>query len=96
MKTGLKETGLRETLLKPLEQFLQSEAKGGFILFACAVLAIIVANSPLASSYFGLKELPIALNVGDWQLEKSLASWVKDFIFLLTCRSRNQTRNRSG
>jgi Na+:H+ antiporter, NhaA family len=80
-------TGLKETLLKPLEQFLQSEAKGGFILFGCAVLAIIVANSPLASGYFGLKELPIALNVGDWQLEKSLASWVKDllmaFFFLL-------------
>lgn len=80
-------TGLKETLLKPLEQFLQSEAKGGFILFACAVLAIIVANSPLASGYFGLKEVPIALNVGDWQLEKSLASWVKDllmaFFFLL-------------
>ena len=80
-------TGFKATLLKPLEQFLQSEAKGGFILFGCAVLAIIVANSPLANSYFGLKEVPLALTVGDWQLEKSLASWVKDllmaFFFLL-------------
>jgi Na+:H+ antiporter, NhaA family len=76
-----------KTLLKPLEQFLQSEAKGGFILFACAVIAIIVANSPLAAGYFALREVPISLNVGEWQLGKPLASWVKDllmaFFFLL-------------
>jgi Na+:H+ antiporter, NhaA family len=76
-----------KTLLKPLEQFLQSEAKGGFILFACAVIAIIVANSPLAAGYFALREVPISLNVGEWQLAKPLASWVKDllmaFFFLL-------------
>ncbi len=76
-----------KTLLKPLEQFLQSEAKGGLILFACAVIAIIIANSPLAGSYFALKEVPIALNVGDWELGKTLSSWVKDllmaFFFLL-------------
>jgi Na+:H+ antiporter, NhaA family len=73
--------------LKPLEQFLRSEAKAGFVLFACAVIAIIVANSPLASGYFALKEVPIALNVGDWELSKTLTSWVKDllmaFFFLL-------------
>jgi Na+:H+ antiporter, NhaA family len=76
-----------KTLLKPLEQFLQSEAKGGFILFACAVIAIIIANSPLAGGYFALREVPISLNVGEWQLDKTLASWVKDlimaFFFLL-------------
>jgi Na+:H+ antiporter, NhaA family len=76
-----------KTLLKPLEQFLQSEAKGGFILFACAVVAIVIANSPLAGGYFALREVPISLNVGDWQLDKTFASWVKDllmaFFFLL-------------
>jgi Na+:H+ antiporter, NhaA family len=67
-------------ILKPLEQFLQSEAKGGFILFAAAVVAIIVANSPLASGYFAFKDVPISLNVADWELSKTLASWVKDFL----------------
>jgi Na+:H+ antiporter, NhaA family len=74
-------------MLKPLEQFLQSEAKGGFILFGAAVLAIIVANSPLAGGYFAFKDTPISLNVADWELSKSLTSWVKDllmaFFFLL-------------
>jgi Na+:H+ antiporter, NhaA family len=74
-------------LLKPLERFLQSEAKGGFILFAAAVIAIIVANSPFGASYFALKQVPISLNVGDWAISKDLTSWVKDllmaFFFLL-------------
>lgn len=37
-----------------LRDFLRSEAAGGVILMAVAVLAMIVANSPLADSYFQL------------------------------------------
>jgi NhaA family Na+:H+ antiporter len=33
---------------------MASEAAGGFVLIAAAVLALIVANSPLADDYFGL------------------------------------------
>lgn len=43
--------------LKPdsaLRNFLASEAAGGIILMVVAVLAMIVANSPLAESYFHL------------------------------------------
>jgi Na+:H+ antiporter, NhaA family len=35
-----------------LRRFLSSEATGGLILMACAALALIVANSPLAEGYF--------------------------------------------
>jgi Na+:H+ antiporter, NhaA family len=74
-------------LLKPLEQFLQSEAKGGIILFCAALLAFIIANSPLSAWYDSLKDLAVSLKVGDWTLDKSLSSWVKDllmsFFFLL-------------
>ncbi len=76
-----------KTLLKPLEQFLRSEARGGIILFACALLAFIVANSPFYESYKALKDLSININVGSWELSKPFASWVKDllmsFFFLL-------------
>ena len=74
-------------ILKPLEQFLQSESKGGIILFVSAIVAFIIANSPLKESYTHLKDLLISLNVGDWSLSKPLSSWVKDllmsFFFLL-------------
>ncbi|HYE49110.1 MAG TPA: Na+/H+ antiporter NhaA [Azospirillaceae bacterium] len=37
-----------------LRQFLDSEASGGLILMASAVLALLAANSPLAEAYFGV------------------------------------------
>jgi Na+:H+ antiporter, NhaA family len=76
-----------KTILKPLEQFLRSEAKGGIILFVCALLAFIIANSPLYENYKALKDLSISLDVGNWELSKPFSSWVKDllmsFFFLL-------------
>ena len=50
-----------------LLEFLQSEAAGGLVLMASAALAIVVANSPLADSYFGALHAPVAgLEVLHW------------------------------
>lgn len=69
-----------QTLLSPIQRFWDSEARGGLILFGFAVAAFILANSPASSWYFDLKKMLISLNVGGWSLEKTLASWVKDFL----------------
>jgi len=69
-----------QTLLRPIQRFWDSEARGGLILFGFAVAAFILANSPASSGYFDLKKMLISLNVGGWSLEKTLASWVKDFL----------------
>ncbi|WP_131194279.1 Na+/H+ antiporter NhaA [Lichenihabitans psoromatis] len=39
-----------------LRAFMNSEASGGLVLMACAALALVVANSPLASLYTGTLE----------------------------------------
>lgn len=74
-------------IVRPFIEFWNSEARGGFILFAAALAAFAIANSAASSWYFGLKELPISLNFGEGGLEKPLSSWVKDllmaFFFLL-------------
>ena len=36
-----------------LKDFLKQESAGGIVLIASAVLALIIANSPLAPAYFG-------------------------------------------
>ena len=47
--------------------FLESEASGGLVLMAVAVLALIVANSPLSDGYFAvLKTYVFGLSVGHW------------------------------
>lgn len=48
-------------------EFLDSEASGGIILMVAAALALIVANSPLAPTYFAvLKAYVGPLNVAHW------------------------------
>jgi NhaA family Na+:H+ antiporter len=48
-------------------RFIDSESSGGIILMAAAALALIVANSPLAETYFAvLKTYVGPLNVSHW------------------------------
>jgi len=53
-----------------LRQFLDNEASGGILLMAAAVLALLVANSPIAEDYFG------ALHIYLGPL--SLQHWIND------------------
>ena len=46
--------------LSVLRELLESGATGGLILMACALLALFVANSPLAAAYFRALHTPIA------------------------------------
>jgi Na+:H+ antiporter, NhaA family len=49
------------------QAFLKSEAAGGIVLMVVAVLAMIVANSPLSATYFGtLKSYVGGLSVQHW------------------------------
>jgi NhaA family Na+:H+ antiporter len=57
----------RNTRPSTLRRFLDSEASGGIVLMAAAALALIVANSPLAGTYFAaLKAYVGPLSVSHW------------------------------
>jgi Na+:H+ antiporter, NhaA family len=75
-------------LLQPLHDFLRLEAAGGLVLMAAAVLALFVANSPLAVYYAALLDLPLAIKVGTVGIAKPLLLWINDglmavFFFLI-------------
>ena len=77
-----------DKMLKPLLEFLRLEAAGGLTLMAAAVLALVVANSPLAASYAALLELPLEIRIGTFGIAKPLLLWVNDglmavFFFLV-------------
>ena len=62
--TAPRPAGRRPSVLR---EFLDSGAAGGLLLMAAAVLALLVANSPLAESYFELLHAPLAgLDVLHW------------------------------
>ena len=62
----------------PVLKFLKTEAGGGILLAFAALAAILVANSPLASTYFSFLKTPLTLDLGFWRVEATLKDWVKD------------------
>src|ERR671916_1857767 len=50
-----------------MRRFFDSEASGGMILMGVTVIALVIANSPLADAYFGLlKTYVLGLSVQHW------------------------------
>ena len=66
---------MRRSLLR---EFLQLEAAGGFLLLGAAVLALILANSPLEWLYDDLLETAVVVQVGALKLAKPLLLWIND------------------
>jgi NhaA family Na+:H+ antiporter len=65
---------------------LRKETVGGILLVAAAVIALIWANSPVADSYFALRDFRIGYE--PWHLNLSLGAWAADgllaiFFFLV-------------
>ncbi len=67
-------------------ELLRRESVGGFLLVAAAVVAIVMANTPLADVYEKLRDARIGY--APWHLELTLGQWASDgllaiFFFLV-------------
>lgn len=75
-------------VLDTIRDFMHLESTGGVFLIIAAALAMLIANSPLASVYDSFLELPVAVTVGALEINKPLLLWVNDglmaiFFFLI-------------
>lgn len=75
-------------LLSIVQSFIRLESIGGILLLCTAIIAMLVANSPLAGLYNQFLETPIAVQVGALVINKPLLLWVNDglmaiFFFLI-------------
>ncbi|GAC16183.1 Na+/H+ antiporter NhaA [Aliiglaciecola lipolytica] len=61
-----------------LDDFLKKESAGGILLMFAAVLALIVANSPLSLFYDLLIDMPVVIQVGALEINKPLLLWIND------------------
>ena len=66
--------------------FFEHEAAGGIILMAAALLAMLLANSPLAHVYEALLDTPVSVQVGKLKLEKHLLHWINDGLMTIGAR----------
>ncbi len=70
-------------ILTPFEEFIHRQTTSGLLLMIMAVLALLLANSPLAYLYEQIQHLEVGLSVGNWSIENSLHHWVNDGLMAL-------------
>ncbi|ARA93616.1 Na+/H+ antiporter NhaA [Rhodothermaceae bacterium RA] len=76
------------TLVRAFQSFIRMEAAGGILLLVCAVIALIWANSPWATSYTDLFQTLVTVGAGSFAISKPLLLWINDglmaiFFFLV-------------
>lgn len=64
--------------MRGLKAWLQGDAAGGIVLLLAAILAMIVANSPLQPAYDHLLHHPLSIGSGGFALTKPIHHWIND------------------
>nr|WP_321411584.1 Na+/H+ antiporter NhaA [uncultured Allomuricauda sp.] len=65
-------------LLIPVNRFISNSTTSGILLFASAIIALILANSPLKDAYHHFWENTFTIGFGDFTVSKSLHHWIND------------------
>lgn len=68
----------RKGIKLALAEFLRLESAGGVLLVIAAILAIVLANSPLQDLYLRVLRVPVTVSVGQFGLSKPFLLWIND------------------
>lgn len=72
-----------DKILTPFEEFIHQQTTSGLLLMSMAVLALILANGPLAADYVHFMHTMISLGIGSWKFEMSLHHLINDGVMAL-------------
>jgi NhaA family Na+:H+ antiporter len=67
-----------DSLLKPLSSFIKSETTAGVVLFVNTVIALVLANSPLASEYQHFWHEEFSISIAGHTIANTLHHWIND------------------
>lgn len=67
-----------DQITQPFEEFFRAEASSGILLIVTTVIAMVLANSPVAGRYFEFWETKIGFSIGDFTFKESLLHWIND------------------
>jgi NhaA family Na+:H+ antiporter len=67
-----------DKVTKPLEKFLHVEAASGVVLLLCALVALVLANSPASEWYLKLWKTPVGFSLGSFEMVHPLYHWIND------------------
>jgi len=72
-----------DRVLTPFEEFIHRQTTSGLLLMGTALVALVLANGPLASAYDHLVHTLIGIKAGSWILEMSLQHGINDGLMAL-------------
>lgn len=73
---------------KALAEFIRLESAGGIFLLVAAIIAMVIANSGFSQIHQWLLDTPLAVQIGEFAINKPLLLWINDglmaiFFFLI-------------
>jgi NhaA family Na+:H+ antiporter len=71
-------TKIDQWVINPVNRFITKSTTGGIVLFASAVLALILANSPLKDWFHNLWEHELGLSIDKFSYKATLHHWIND------------------
>ncbi len=74
---------IRERVETQFQSFVRLESASGIVLLACAVIALIWANSPWSDSYFLLWKTKLGVKFGTLEMSYPLYHWINDGLMAL-------------
>lgn len=94
----MKKSNLDLYLLLPIKNFIEKQTSVGISLIISTILALGIANSPLASYYHEFWKQEIYVGLNEFLISKSLLHWINDglmsmFFFLIGLELKKEILN---
>lgn len=70
-------------MTKTMRQMVQHDSAGGLLLIFMALIAILIANSPLNHLYAQLLSIPVKVGFNDFEINKPFILWINDGLMAL-------------
>jgi Na+:H+ antiporter, NhaA family len=80
---GPKEQSVMKAVSRLFLEFIESEKAGGLTLIACALISLIIANSPAGNDYVDFWHRYLDLSFPGFNLRLSLVHWINDGLMTL-------------
>ena len=78
-----KPDNILNSVVSDISDFFRLETAGGILLMGAAVLALIMANTPLNAYYTLLISTPVEIRIGALEIAKPLLLWINDGLMAL-------------
>lgn len=78
-----------------IRQFLKLEAAGGILLIIAALIALVMANTPLSALYQSFLDIPVAVKFAALEIDKPLLLWINDALMAIFSGRRAGSEKRA-